>query len=167
MLSDKLLANLNEQIKFELYSSNLYLAMAAYCAAQNLDGFANFYIVQANEERGHAMKFFDFIREKRGRLQLTALDEPQNDFKSVADTVEISFKHEQFVTKRIDELMNHAIEEKEHATVSFLKWFVDEQVEEESNFDELLTNVRRVADSGSGLLMLDGILAGRTSGPEE
>ena len=167
MLSDKLLANLNEQIKYELYSSNLYLAMAAYCAEQNLDGFTNFFIVQATEERVHAMKFFDFVREKRGRIVITALDKPKKDFKSIAAVVEESFKHEQFVTGRINELMDHAIKEKEHATASFLKWFVDEQVEEEANFDELLTNVKRVAGSGSGLLMLDGILAGRTAGPAE
>ncbi len=167
MLSDKLLANLNDQIKYELYSSNLYLAMAAYCAEQNLDGFANFFVVQAEEERMHAMKFFDFIKEMRGRITITALDKPKKDFKSVVAVVEESFKHEQFVTGRIHELMNHAIKEKEHATISFLKWFVDEQVEEEANFDDLLTNVKRVAGSGSGLLMLDGILAGRSSAPEE
>lgn len=161
MLSGKLVEELNLQIKYELYSANLYLAMAAYCASQNLDGFVNFFTIQASEERLHAMKFFNFLKEKHARIHIAALDQPKGEYKTVIDLIEAALKHEQFVTKRIYGLMDLAVEEKEHSTISFLKWFVDEQVEEEATFSELLSNLQLVGTTGSGIIMIDGELGKR------
>lgn len=165
MISEKLMSELNEQLKHELFSSNLYLAMAAYCAEEDLMGFANFFRVQAEEERFHAMKFFDYIIEMNGRARVPAMDEPKNDFASILDAFRQAYTHEQFVTKRIYHLTDLAMEEREHATISFLKWFVDEQVEEESMFNGLVKKLERIGDNPNALYMLDGELAQRTFTP--
>ncbi len=165
MLSEKLLNELNEQIKYELYSAHLYLGMAAYCASEDLDGFANFFKVQAEEEKFHAMKFFDYVNEKGGRVRMQALAEPMNDYESILDVFEKAYEHEQFVTKRIYTLMDIALDEREHATVSLLKWFVDEQVEEESNMEGIIKKIKRIGDHGHGIFMLDAELAQRTFTP--
>lgn len=165
MLSDKLIKELNEQIKYEMYSENLYLAMAAYCASEDLDGFANFFKVQAEEEKFHAMKFFDYIIEMNGRSEIAAIKEPQNNYESVLDAFQKAYEHEQFVTKRIYTLMDLAVEEKEHATTSFLKWFVDEQMEEESTFNGLVKKLQRIENNGHALNMIDAELAQRTFVP--
>lgn len=165
MLSDKLVKELNEQIKYEKYSENLYLAMAAYCADEDLDGFANFFKVQAEEEKFHAMKFFDYIIEMNGRTLVSAIDQPDNNYDSVLDAFEKSYKHEQFVTKRIYYLMDLAMEEKEHATISFLKWFIDEQMEEESTFNGLIKKIKRVENDGHAMNMIDTELAQRVFTP--
>lgn len=161
MLSAKLHKELNEQIKYELYSEHLYLAMAAYFASINLDGFAHFFIKQGNEERGHAMKFFKFINDKGKKVTLTVIDDPKNDYKSATEVIEASLKHEQLVTARINNLMDLAIKENEHSTVSFLRWFVDEQVEEEQNFEKLLHTLKMVGEKGGGFVMLDRELGKR------
>ena len=165
MLPAKLVKSLNEQIKYEAYSANLYLSMAAYCASLNLDGFTHFFKLQADEENLHAMKFFDFINERGGRVIISALDQPQSNFKSLTDTVSLALKHEQFVTKRIYGLMDQAIKANEHSMISFLKWFIDEQVEEEATFDTLLNKLKLVGEKGSGLFMLDAEVGQRTSTP--
>lgn len=165
MISEKLMHELNEQIKYEFFSANLYLAMAAYCASEDLPGFANFFKVQAEEERFHAMKFFDYVIEMGGRAKMSALDEPQNDFSSVLETFKVGYGHEQFVTKRIYRLMDIAMEEREHATISFLKWFVDEQVEEEASFSSLVKKLERMGDNPNALYMLDAELAQRVFTP--
>ncbi len=167
MIRENLMAKLNEQVKFEIFSENLYLAMAAYCADQDLDGFANFFKVQAEEEKFHAMKIFDYIIERDGRARISAIDEPQNDFASILDAFQKAYEHEQFVTKRINTLMDLAIEERDHATVSFLKWFVDEQVEEESLFRGLIAKLERIGENSAALHMLDAELAQRTFTPED
>lgn len=165
MLSEKLIKELNEQIKYEMYSENLYLAMAAYCADQDLDGFSNFFKVQAEEERFHAMKFFDYIIEMNGRTVISAIDVPENDYESVLDVFKKAYKHEQFVTKRIYTLMDIATEEKEYATISFLKWFVDEQMEEESTFNGLVKKLERIENNGHAINMIDNELAQRVFTP--
>lgn len=165
MISEKLVNELNEQIKYELFSSHLYLAMAAYCASEDLDGFANFFKAQAEEEKFHAMKFFDYIIERGHRTRLTALDAPENDYDSILDAFKKSYEHEQFVTKRIYKLMDLASDEREHATISFLKWFIDEQVEEESMFSALVAKLERIGDNPNALYMLDSELAKRTFTP--
>ncbi len=165
MLSNNLIKELNEQIKYEMYSENLYLAMAAYCASEDLDGFANFFKVQAEEEKFHAMKFFDFVIEMNGRAEVTAIEAPENEYDSVLDTFEKAYNHEQFVTKRIYKLMDIAIEEKEHATISFLKWFVDEQMEEESTFNGMVKKLSRIENNGHALNMIDAELAQRVFTP--
>ncbi|EOD01039.1 ferritin [Caldisalinibacter kiritimatiensis] len=165
MLSERLLKELNEQVKYELYSAHYYLAMAAYCASQDLDGFANFFKVQAEEERFHAMKFFDFINDMDGRVTMLELEQPKNEFDSILDVFKAALEHEKFVTSRIYKLMDIATEEKEHATISLLKWFVDEQVEEENSMKVIIKKLERFGDKGHGLFMLDQELGQRTFTP--
>ncbi|QGG47488.1 ferritin [Heliorestis convoluta] len=162
MFSDKLQAELNQQIKEELYSSQIYLAMAAYCADQDLDGFANFFKVQAEEEKFHAMKFFNFINEMGGRVLITGFPDPQNEYDSILDVYEKSLAHEKMVTKRIYKLMDLAMDEREHATISFLKWFIDEQVEEEAMFQGVIKKLRLIGKDVNALYMLDNEMAQRT-----
>lgn len=129
MLSDKLLAKLNDQMNYEFYSSQVYLAMAAYCSSESFDGFANFFIVQSEEEKFHGMKIYHFINALGKRAIVSGMDHPQNEYGSLLDAFEHSYEHEQTVTKRIYELSDIAWDEREHATINFLKWFIDEQVE--------------------------------------
>jgi ferritin len=135
--------------------------MAAQLEAQNLDGFANFFTMQAQEEVGHAMKFYAFINERGNRVVLEAIDKPQAEFKDVEEIFNISYKHEQFVTQRIHKLVDLAIVESDHASKTFLDWFVTEQVEEEASMDAVLQKIRMVGVTGHGLLMLDAQLAKR------
>lgn len=165
MLSENLLQELNEQIKYEMYSSNLYLAMAAYCASEDLDGFANYFIVQAEEETFHTMKFFNYINEMDGRVNILGLEEPKNDYDSVLEVFKIALEHEKSVTARIYKLMDIAMEEREHATISLLKWFVDEQVEEENSMKNVLKRLERMREDSHGLYMLDQELAQRVFTP--
>ncbi|ABR47546.1 Ferritin, Dps family protein [Alkaliphilus metalliredigens QYMF] len=165
MLSEKLLQEFNEQVKHEFFSANYYLAMAAYCKSEDLEGFANFFIVQAEEERFHAMKFFNFIDELGGRAVITAYDEPKNDFKSLQEVFTDSLTHEQFVTSRINHLMDIAVTEKNYACVSFLNWFIDEQVEEEATMSAYLSRLKRIDENSHAIYMLDAELAQRTFTP--
>ncbi len=165
MVSEKLMKKLNEQMNFEFLSANHYLAMAAYCASIDLDGFENFFLVQAEEERFHAMKFYNYINEVDGRATIATMDEPINEFTSLNDAVEHAIAHEKVVTERIYELMDIAQDEREHATVSFLKWFVDEQMEEMNLFRKLLSQLKMIGDNKNGIMMLDKELLQRTFTP--
>lgn len=155
MLSENLLKELNEQITYEFYSSHLYLSMAAYCYAQDLDGFANFFIVQAEEEKFHAMKFFNFINDMDGKITMQGLDNPTESYSAILEVFEKSYKHEKFVTSRIYKLMDIAMADHEHATVSFLKWFIDEQIEEENTFKTLIQKLKRAGSDQNMIYMLD------------
>lgn len=165
MLTEKLLNALNEQMMFEFESANIYLAMSAYCADQDFDGLAQFFKIQAEEERFHAMKFFDYINDKGGRVIITGYEAPSNDFDSIVDAFSKALDHERLVTKRIYDLSDIAMEEREHSTISFLKWFIDEQVEEEATFDGIVKKLKRIEKDNSALFMLDAELAQRTFTP--
>jgi ferritin len=165
MLSKKLQDAINEQINKEFFSEYLYLSMAAYCQQNDLDGVANYYHVQAQEEHFHAMKFFNFVIDKGGKVILTAINAPKTNFSSVVDTFEETQKHEQFVTKSINDLMALATQENDYAVVSFLKWFIDEQVEEEATVTKLLGKLKMIDGKGEGLLMLDKELLARVFTP--
>ncbi|MDP4089426.1 MAG: ferritin [Bacillota bacterium] len=165
MLSDKLLRALNDQVNYEYYSEYVYLAMSSYCESEDLKGFANFYAIQAQEERFHATKFFNYIYQMGGRVTLKGFPEPQNDFKDILDTFIEGLRHEVEVTKRIYSLSDIAGEEKEHATISFLKWFIDEQVEEEDTFNTLIKRLKRIEGNAAALYLLDDELATRTFTP--
>lgn len=162
MISEKLQDAINEQINRELYSGYLYLSMAAYFDSMNLPGFANFMRVQEEEERFHAMKFYDFLNERGGRVVLKKIAQPEVDFDSPVEVFELSLKHEQFVTKSINELMDLAIAENDHATKSFLNWYVDEQVEEEDTMDGIVNKLKLIGGKGHGMLMMDKELGART-----
>ena len=165
MLSQKLQDAFNAQINKELYSEYLYLSMSAYCSTLDLDGIANYFMVQTQEEHFHAMKMFNFVNERGGKIVLHPIAGPQVDFKSVVDVFEETFKHEQFITKSINDLMDVAIKENDHATSSFLKWFVDEQVEEEATVSKILSKLKLIGGDGQGLLMIDTELAARVFTP--
>ena len=165
MLSEKLLNELNKQIKYELESAHYYVAMQAYFDSQDLPGFANFFKMQAEEERFHAQKFYNFVYEMDKDVELTPLELVGKKFDSCVDVFKKALEHEKFVTSRIYELMEIAEEEREYATQSMLKWFIDEQVEEENTMKDMIVKVKRVENSPNGLYMLDKELAGRTFTP--
>jgi len=165
MVSQQLLDKLNEQMNYEFYSSQVYLAMAAYCSSESYDGFANFFIVQAEEEKFHAMKIFHFINRLGKRAVVSGMENPQNDYTSLLETFEHAFSHEQTVTKRIYDLSDAAWVEREHATINFLQWFIDEQVEEESTFDSIVQKLRRIDNDSNAFYMLDDELGKRSFSP--
>ncbi|WP_195972337.1 ferritin [Clostridium thermobutyricum] len=165
MLSNQLLDALNDQVNFEFYSSYTYLAMAAYAESVDLSGVANFFRVQAQEEMSHAMKFYDYIFQKGGMVKLEAVEKPKVEYNNIIEVFETGFNHEQTVTRRIYELADIATAEREHATMSLLKWFVDEQVEEENNFQTILKKVRRLEGNPAAMYMLDEELATRVFTP--
>jgi ferritin len=152
---------INDQINAELYSSYLYLSMAAHFESVNLPGFAKWMRVQAQEENGHAMKLFDYVVERGGRVTLAAIDAPPASWTSPLNAFEDVYAHEQKVTGLISGLMDLAIELKDHATSSFLKWFVDEQVEEEASADRVVQLLKMIGDAGHGIVMLDAQLGKR------
>jgi ferritin len=165
MISDKMVAKINEQIKNELYSGHLYLSMAAYCSSVDMDGFANFFIVQEQEERFHAMKFYHYIVEQDKDVKIYGLDQPKQDFKSLEEVFDMAWKHEQLVTGLINDLMHLAVQEKDYATQSLLKWYIDEQVEEEASMLKILKQIQMVGEKGHGIFMLDAQLGGRKFNP--
>lgn len=165
MISDKMTEQINEQIKNELYSGHLYLSMAAYCASLDMDGFANFFVVQEQEERFHAMKFFHYLIEQDRDVKIYGLDQPEMEFGSLEKVVEEAWKHEQKVTAMINKLMDLAIKENDYATQNLLKWYIDEQVEEEASMLGVLKKIRIVGEKGHGIFMLDRELAARTFAP--
>lgn len=165
MLSKNLVDILNKQINYEFYSERVYLAMAAYCADQDLDGFANFFIVQAEEERFHAMKIFNYVIEMDERVVLTSSPEPKNDYDSILEVFKIALEHEKSNTRNIYEITDVATEERNHATISFMKWFIDEQVEEESLVNSIIKKLQRIGNDSAALYMLDTELSSRTFTP--
>jgi ferritin len=164
MLSKTLQDAMNEQIKNELYSAYLYLSMSAYCEEANLPGFAHWMRLQAQEEVSHAMKFYDFIYERGGRVVLQAIDQPPAEFQSPLAVFEQTLEHEQKVTAMIHDLYTLAVEEKDYASQAFLQWFVTEQVEEEDSASQVLETLKMIGDKGHALLMLDRELGRRGAG---
>jgi ferritin len=165
MLDKKMETALSKQVNAELYSSYLYLSMSAYFRSINLPGFANWMRVQAQEELVHAMKFYDFINERGGRVNLQQIDGPPTEWSSPLDVFENTHKHEQKVTGLINDLVNLAAEARDHATNIFLQWFVTEQVEEEASADEAVQKLKLVGKHRGGLFMLDGEMGQRVFPP--
>jgi ferritin len=165
MLSEKMQEELNDQMKWEFYSSFLYLAMAGYFKSKSLDGFANWMIIQAQEENAHAMMFFNYIDEAGGRPYIRAFDQMENEYESAIDVFKQTVEHEKLVTKRINDLMDLAIEEKDHATCNFIDWFVKEQVEEVAEPTKILDQLEMVKGENRALLMLDRELGQRVFHP--
>jgi len=161
MLKEKLEKALNEQINAELYSSYLYLSMSAYFEDKNLKGFANWMRVQAQEEVVHAMKIYDFINERAGRVNLKPIEGPQTEWESPLAVYEEAYKHECHVTDLINKLVDLSIEASDHATNAFLQWFVTEQVEEEASADDIVQQLRLVGNDGHGIFMIDRELGTR------
>lgn len=162
MLSEAMQAALNAQINAEFFASYQYLAMAAYFESEKLLGFANWMHVQSQEETTHGMKFYNYINSRRGRVLLKSIADPKTEWENALAVFEASLEHEQKVTGMINNLMNLALKEGDHATASFLKWFVDEQVEEEENVDNVIQDLKRVIHSPDGLFMMDRELGSRS-----
>ena len=165
MISKKMERALNDQVNAELYSAYLYLSMVAYFESVNLAGFAAWMKAQTQEEVMHAMKIYDFINERGGRVILTAIDTPPSEWDSPLAAFEAAYAHEQLVTGRINDLVNLAVEEKDHATNSFLQWFVNEQVEEETSVDDVVQNLKMAQDAPGALFMIDRELGRRVFTP--
>ncbi|MBF0586466.1 ferritin [Prosthecochloris sp. N3] len=161
MLSKALQKALNDQIQKEFYSSYLYLSMAAYAESMNLPGFAHWLKLQQQEEHGHAMKFYKYVNERGGRVELQAIEQPQAEFPSPTAMFEEVLKHEQFITASINKLYEKALKENDYATQVMLQWFIEEQVEEEASASEILETLKMAGEKGQALLMLDRQLARR------
>jgi ferritin len=152
---------INEQIKNELYSAYLYLSMSAYFEAENLPGFAHWMRVQAGEEQEHAMKFYEYIYERGGRVQLKALDQPPFEWSSTMEVFQQVLEHEQKVTSLIHNLFALALKENDYPTQVMLHWFINEQVEEEKNASAIVAQVKMIEAKGSAILYLDHELGER------
>ena len=165
MLSEKMQEALNAQLNKELFSAYLYMSMSAYSTYSGLKGFANWFMVQYQEEMVHALKIYDYINDQSGQVKLRAIEQPATEFESPMDMFEKTLAHEKFITRSINELVDLAIAEKDHATNIFLQWFVTEQIEEEGNDNEIIARLKLVGEDGNGLLMLDKELAARVFTP--
>ena len=164
-LSEKMAEAINKQINEEFYSAYLYLAMASYLESKKFKGAAKWMEIQYQEELGHAMKFYTYMNTRGARVVLKSLKEPQKEWNSILEVFEDAYKHEQYITSLIHNLANLAIEEKDHATLALLQWFINEQVEEEANTSEIVDKINFVKNSPNGLYMLDRELGQRTSTP--
>ena len=162
MINEKMEKAFNDQINKELYSEYLYLAMKSYFVELNLQGFVNWFDVQVQEEHAHAMGMYDYVNERGGKVELFAIDKPEVEGKTPLEVFEQVLKHEEFVTSRINALMDVAEEVKDRAALSFLDWYLKEQVEEESNVGGILATLKLIGDDKKALLMLDKELAART-----
>ena len=162
MLNEKMEKEFNDQINKELFSAYLYLDMKSRFSEMNLQGFVNWMDVQVQEEKAHAIGMYDYVLERGGRVELLAIDKPEVEGKTPLEIFEQVLKHEEFVTSRINHLMDVADEVRDRAALSFLDWYLKEQVEEESNVGGVLATLRLIGEDKKALLMLDKDLAART-----
>jgi ferritin len=165
LLSKKLEKALNDQINAELHSAYLYLSMAAYFESLNLDGSANWMRIQTQEEIMHGMKIFDYIIERGGRVLLRPIEGPATKWASPLAAFEAALKHEIMMTGRVNKLANLAQAEKDNATNNLMQWFVNEQVEEEAQVDDIVNKIKLLGKDGPGLFMLDRELKQRVLPP--
>ena len=163
MLKSSVEKALNDQLNAEMYSSYLYMAMAAYFESINLSGFAHWMTIQGGEEMDHARRFYSFIFQRDGRVKLAVIDEPPFEWKSPLDAFEAAYKHEIKVSSLIHKIVDLARKENDHATENFLGWFVAEQVEEESSALEIVNQLKMIKGSMNGLYMLNAQLGKRGS----
>ncbi|MGE4379190.1 MAG: ferritin [Candidatus Izemoplasmatales bacterium] len=158
-MDKKFVEAINVQLNFEIESAHVYLAMQNYFASKSLKGFEHWFQIQYREELEHAQKFMDYLNDRGERVDIRGFESPKNDFESILEILEISLNHEKEVTRRINNLMKIAIELNDYASISLLQWYVNEQVEEEANFQELIDKVKMVGNHG--ILMLDHALGKR------
>ena len=162
MINEKLQEAFNDQINKEFYSEYLYLAMKVYFQEQNLQGFVNWFDVQVQEEHAHAMGMFNYLNERASSIKLEAIEKPIVEGDCPLTIFEHVLRHEEFVTSRINALMDVAEEVRDRAALSFLDWYLKEQVEEEASVGGVLATLRLIGDDKKALLMLDKDLAART-----
>lgn len=165
MISTKMATALNEQIKWEMYSANLYLAMSSYLQDAGLTGFSHWMRIQYQEETAHALKFYDFLLSRGGQVTMLPIDAPPANWTTTLEVFEETLAHEQEVTRRINELVYLAKDERDFATDIFLQWFVTEQVEEEESAKDIINKLRMIKGEGQGMLLLDKDLSARIFTP--
>lgn len=161
MLDEKLVSKLNEQLTNEFESSYIYMAMAAYLEHHSYNGFATYMMEQAKEENYHGMRIYNYLNDRGVQVEFGAIKEPAVEFTSVLDVFEKALVHEKFITKKIHELAEVATELKDHATISFLQWFIDEQVEEEATFETNIDYIKRFKDDNNALYLYEQELGKR------
>jgi ferritin len=161
LIGEKMQEALNQQINEELYSGYLYLSMSTYFHDEGLDGMAEWMKAQEGEERSHAMKLFDHLVERGGRVELKAIKEPAKEWDSPLAAWQAAYEHEQYITGKIYDLVDLAQEENDKAAWAMLQWFVTEQVEEEDQTSKVVQALERIGPSGNGLIMLDRSLGKR------
>jgi ferritin len=166
MINQKIETALNAQMSKEFYSSYLYLSMAAHFESINLRGLGHWMRIQSQEEYGHAMKFFDHLIERGGKVTLPNIDSPPSKWESAEKVFREAYEHEKKVTKSIHSLVELAKAEKDHPAELFLQWFVKEQVEEEANANEITQKLRMIGGNGAALLILDNELGKRSPSKE-
>lgn len=164
MISQRMQDAMNQQIQHETFSAYLYFSMAAYFHSKGLDGMAHWMKAQAQEEFGHALRFFNHINERGGRIELYALDQPDHEWNSPRDAFNAALKHEQFITGKINDLAKLADDENDRAAGIMLQWFIEEQVEEEDSVNKVLDLLNIAGEQGPGLLMADRELEQRIPG---
>ncbi len=161
-MKERVAEALTKQVNKEFYSAYLYLGMSAYFQEKNLSGFANYMRVQAQEEMTHAMKMFDFLIERGEKPALERIDGIKSDWKDIVEIFDASLKHERMISDSINNILEIAFDEKDYATANMLQWFVSEQVEEESNAENILEQLKMIEGKGPGLFMLDREMQNRT-----
>jgi ferritin len=162
LLSPNVQQAMNDQLQVELQSAYVYLGMAAYCETLSLGGIARWLHKQAEEEYGHAMRFYNFVNDRQGKVELKSLDAPRNSYKSVLGVFEEALEHERSVTAAIDKLYELVHDEKDFASQAWLDWFATEQVEEEKTVGQIVDQLKMIGDKGEGLFILDKDLGNRT-----
>ncbi|MDE7436116.1 MAG: ferritin [Lachnospiraceae bacterium] len=160
-MDQKVTELLNDQINKEFYSAYLYLDMANFYAAKGLDGYANWYEIQAKEEQDHAMLFYQYMQNNGQKVTLEAIAKPDKEFKELMDPLKAAYEHEQYVTSLINNIYAAAQEAKDYRTVQFLDWFVKEQGEEETNASDMITKMELFGSDAKGLYMLNSELRSR------
>lgn len=168
MISEKMVNALNVQINKEMYSAYLYMSMSAYSSNIGLNGFAKWFMVQYQEEMVHAMKLYNYLLDQGAQVELMAIEKPPQEFGTMPPALDMFYatlEHEKFITESINDLVDLAIEEKDHATQVFLQWYVTEQIEEEGNDNEIINKLKLAGEEGNGLFMIDKELAARVFTP--
>jgi len=160
-MNDKIAKLLNEQINKELYSAYLYLDISNYYDEMDLDGYKNYYMIQAQEERDHALLFMQYMQINGFKVTLDAIGKPDKKFDSVLSPLEVAAEHERYVTALINNIYHEAHEAKDYRTMKFLDWFVDEQMEEEDNADTMISRYKLFGQEPRGLYLLDQEYAAR------
>ena len=160
-MNEKIAALLNDQINKEFYSAYLYLDMANYYDSLDLDGYANYYRIQAQEERDHALLFMKYMQNNGLKVTLEAIGKPDQTFDSILAPLEVAAEHERYVTALINNIYHECHEDKDYRTMKFLDWFVDEQMEEEDNADSMISRYKLFGTDPKGLYLLDQEYAAR------
>ncbi len=163
MFSQSVQQLLNEQVAKELYASNLYLAMSGHFTEANLMGMANWMRIQSEEERGHALRFFDFVLDRDGKVEVGAVEQPPAEFGAPVEVFAQALAHERKVTASINAIYAQAVKDDDYATQVFLQWFINEQVEEEASASEMVERLTMAGDNRAALLMLDAEMKGRAA----